>query len=403
MAIAGLLRDKTISISPTNFSVSGTTTKMTDNDESTSYAYNELSGIYAFYEFPSAVTLTGYALSGTNLNTAFLRVQKSDDSIVDIVTSIVADGAKQSFPDVADVKKIIFYFRSGSENIQEFEVYGPTPKQYKYLVKDGEDIKSFSDSWTIIGQAPATEDMFLTSGMDSVSLVTANAWKQLGSTFSVLEYVNTKEPEETSLTVSYEDKSVIKRTATLTAVPHPQLLVTNANLTVEELASIKATTTLSGAGVLRIIASGDSGASWKAKADITLADLAGIKANGWTPAEFNALTREQLASLFPNGKVQAGFYFEQNATTDVASIESLSVVELEYKFSPSLIDAHILYDTLVSEEPTFYVSRNDGVDWIEVSLDEMSKLDSLPEGKDLRVKVELQNGLELHGISFSWI
>jgi hypothetical protein len=273
----------------------------------------------------------------------------------------------------------------------------------KYLIKDGEDMKAYSDGWSVIGQAPATEEMFLASGMSSINTIPSSAWAELQNTFSVLEYIDTKEDAPSSLNVSYEDKSQIQRTANLTAVPYPQLLISNADVTVEELSNMRIDYYFSGVGDIKIIASGNSGESWTGREAVSLDDLNSIKQNGWIANEIVALSKEQLAELFPNGNVRLAFYLEQTQTSDVASINDVAVTELEYKFSPSLVDAHILFDTLVSEKPTFFVSRNDGADWIEVSPDTFVKLDTLPEGKELRVKAVLKNGLELHGISFSWI
>ncbi|ECP9029752.1 discoidin domain-containing protein [Campylobacter jejuni] len=160
---------------------------------------------------------------------------------------------------------------------------------------------------------------------------------------------------------------------------------------------------LPGEREIKVIVSPDSGATWQGKGPVTVTDLASVKASGWTPAEFNAFTKDQLASLFPNGKVRLAFYLEQDKSTDIVKVDSVEVNEIKYKYTPSLIDAAIVYESSVIQRPAYYVSRNDGVDWLPVNEDEVAKLDKLPEGKDLRVKAVLQNGLELHGISFSWI
>jgi len=55
------------------------------------------------------------------------------------------------------------------------------------------------------------------------------------------------------------------------------------------------------------------------------------------------------------------------------------------------------------EEPNLYVSRDDGVTWKQVASDTLISLDDLPKGNKIRVKAVLQNGQELHGLSYSWI
>jgi hypothetical protein len=248
--------------------------------------------------------------------------------------------------------------------------------------------------WAIVGTAPATKAMFDTDGMTDLSLITNAAIQGLVSaTPEVLCW--TDEVATAPATVS--------RTANLTAVPLPQLLLPIGDITVGELESVVLNNILSGSGDLKVIVSPDSGTSWKGKTSVDPADLTNVKANGFTPTEFNALTKEELASLFPSGTARFAFYLEQEASTEVVQVNSLTVNERQYTMTPSVDSLSVLYELLQSEKPALYVSRDDGVTWKQVQPDQLTKLDDLPAGSKLRVKAVLSNGQELHGLSYSWI
>jgi hypothetical protein len=127
------------------------------------------------------------------------------------------------------------------------------------------------------------------------------------------------------------------------------------------------------------------------------------KEKGMTPNQFNALTKEELATLFPNGKARFAFYLEQEKSTDIVQIDSLKINEKVYTMTPSIESLKVIYNLLESEKPKLYVSRDDGVNWKEVQPDTLTSLEDLPEGNKLRVKAVLSNGQELHALSYSWI
>lgn len=154
---------------------------------------------------------------------------------------------------------------------------------------------------------------------------------------------------------------------------------------------------------IKTIVSGDGGESWTGHSSVNPANLEEVKANGFTPEEFNALTKEQLAELFPNGKARFAFYLEQENLTDVVEVNSLKINERQYTITPSLDDLSVMYEMLEADKPDFEVSRDDGVTWKEIKADELTSLSDLPEGDKLRVKVKLSSGQELHALSYSWI
>lgn len=423
------------------------------------------------------------------------------------------------------------------------------PVTKKYLVQDGSDIKAYTTSWQTIGTAPATEEMFTASGMTDIN--TIPSWSSLGSTFSILEYANTKTALTPTMTIAYQNKSTVSRNANVTAIPLPQLLLPVGDVSVGEVDSVKVDTELIGTyqnaipvmtgmttpsgivtasydantgnsrpylafdrttgniwhtpsstgwlayefptveiikkytitaygsdyptawtfdgwngtawvqldsktaqtfpasvitkkeyvinnsaaykkyrlnftassssmifvyevemlkGVagntdIKLLVSGDSGVSWKGLNNTTtnVSDLADVKAKGFAPAQFNALTKSELASLFPNKKARFVFYLEQEKSTDVVQVNSLSINEKQYTLTPNVESASVLYEVLKTEKPALFVSRDDGVTWKSIQADQLTKLDDLPSGKKLRVKAVLSNGQELHALSYSWI
>lgn len=135
---------------------------------------------------------------------------------------------------------------------------------------------------------------------------------------------------------------------------------------------------------------------------VDINDLASVKENGFTPDELNALTKEELASLFPEGKARFAFYLEQENVSDVVEIQSLSVGEKVYTVSPTIEDISVIYDMMEGEKPKLYASRDDGVTWSEVSEDMVKSLTDQPEGNKIRVKIVLKDGQEAQAVAYSW-
>ncbi|MGV7000390.1 hypothetical protein ACWA2C_17015 [Priestia megaterium] len=154
---------------------------------------------------------------------------------------------------------------------------------------------------------------------------------------------------------------------------------------------------------LKIALSGDSGENWAGKAAVNINDLSNFKTNGLSVSEFNALSKEQLKSLCPNGKIRMAFYLEQENTTNALEIRSVTINERLYTMTPEVESLSVLYSLLEAESPDLYVSRDDGVTWKKIKRDELADLSALPEGKQVRVKVVLSNGQELQALSYSWI
>ena len=272
----------------------------------------------------------------------------------------------------------------------------------KYLIDDGSSLKKWMDgSWSSLSGQP-TEALFLSDGMNDLSSIPEEAWSQLGSTFDILTYTDSGKTNE-SFSVEYQDKEKVSRTATLKAVPHNKLIMPTGDIEIGSLEKVTLNATVPGDSILRVIVSGDGGVTWKGKSTLDISDLTSVKANGYTAEEVNSLTKEQLASLFLNSTARFAFYIEQENTVDGVEIDSLMIDERFYTLSPNASDLTVFSTILKDQDPAFYVSRNDGTDWKEITKDELHSLEGLPEGKTLRVKAVLQNGEEVTGLSYSWI
>lgn len=208
--------------------------------------------------------------------------------------------------------------------------------------------------------------------------------------------------KEFQLKEKVEEKK-ISRVSSLKTVTNPQLLIAGVDVAVNSVEHIAISIAIEGLANSSVVSSPDSGTTWMGKTQVDITDLTSVKANGFTPEELNALTKEEIATLFPNGTARFAFYLEQENLTDVVEIQSLSIGEKQYTISPTATDLSLIYEVLQKEKPTLYASRDDGVSWKEISQDEMASLSEQPEGKSLRVKAVLKNGQEIHALSYAWV
>ncbi|GAK42068.1 hypothetical protein TCA2_4560 [Paenibacillus sp. TCA20] len=136
---------------------------------------------------------------------------------------------------------------------------------------------------------------------------------------------------------------------------------------------------------------------------VNIADMAAVKSSGMTPAQVNAISASDWSNLVSSGKLRLAFYMELNNMTDILEIRKLDVNQKIHTITPSLSGISVIYNNLKISKPHFFVSRDDGGTWTEVSPDALTKLDGMPEGKMLRVKAVLRNGEEVQALSYSWV
>lgn len=195
----------------------------------------------------------------------------------------------------------------------------------KYLIQDGTNIKTYAaGSYTTIGTAPATEAMFTQYGMPDISVIGSAGWGTLTSpTPSVLAYM--------------DQTATPPNAFVATAVPNPKLILPTSDIRTQRfttMTSVSLTSTATGGGVIRLIASNDKGLTWKtwngtSWVNIDITNLATVKANGMTPSTLNAITSAQWLQLVGSGSfitpLRFGYYLEMTASTDTALTDLITV------------------------------------------------------------------------------
>ena len=245
--------------------------------------------------------------------------------------------------------------------------------------------------WENVGNTSARKELFDLHGMTDLSLITDEAIQQLQSDQVEL------------LCWTDEVNGSIKRNVLVEGVPNGQLLVPVEDINSDELESILLTVSESEVtSDMKVVVSNDTGITWTGKNPVDINDLASVKENGFTPDELNALTKEEHASLFPEGRARFAFYLEQENVSDVVEIQSQSVGEKVYTVSPTIEDISVIYDMMEGGKPKLYASRDDGATWSEVSEDMVKSLNDQPEGNKIRVKIVLKDGQEAQAVAYSW-
>jgi hypothetical protein len=197
--------------------------------------------------------------------------------------------------------------------------------------------------WKSIGTAPVTESMFLTDGMDDLSIIDDNALQQLESdTPKLLMY--TDDTNKTSASVN------------LTAVPKGQLIFQEGDIDVSAgVESLSVNATVQNSSVLKIIASVDGGTTWKTfdgtAWQFITPDAANVKANGMTPSVVNGLTKEQINDLLQDSNtLRFAYYLEQDQLSDIVNVDDISIAASPVATeTPTLDSIKVVYDELTIE------------------------------------------------------
>jgi hypothetical protein len=239
-----------------------------------------------------------YSWSSTTLGSSTDRVIRGADPVY--VTSAVG------YPSYGVLTNI------GFRPVFTFETRG----FMKFLFRDGSDLKAFNGTWSTVGTYPPTEELFNTSGMDSLSSLTKAALQQLGEVKPLI----------------WESVASLSRAIVAKAIPKPTLIKASGDIQLADVANIDSFTLVSsatGAGVVKVILSNDLGATWMSfdgSAWITVdsSNLADVKVKGLTPAQFNALTSSAWNQILGGAnKVRFGYYLEIANIADVARTDSL--------------------------------------------------------------------------------
>lgn len=244
--------------------------------------------------------------------------------------------------------------------------------------------------WETIGQKPVTKAIFDQYGMKDLNTVDMNAVAALTST----------QPEVLCWTDDYAPTPL--RYVHATAVAQGILLEMNSSISLAELNAWRLDATIAGTGILKVAYSVNEGATWTgATGDLSALTPLELNTKGFTAAQWNALTKAQLDAVSDQKKVRIALYLERQNTTDTLEVRGLLATEILYKATPSIESVRSQYEQVTQRQPKCQVSR-DGINWIDVKLDELQSLSTLPIGTELRVKVILSGGIELHALGYAW-
>ncbi len=197
-----------------------------------------------------------------------------------------------------------------------------------YLFQDGTDIKQYiSGAWSTVGTAPADQTMFDSYGMPSIATISDTIIRTLLST-------NPK------LLFSTSDLTALPQTK-LTAVPPDKLILPTGDIdltSVEGVDSFTITATESGSGIIRLIASVDSGVTWytwngTAWVLIDSTNLTTVITDGMTISTVNARVRADWDSLIGTARKIRFAYLESiTSTTDIAETDEI-IMQVDMKGS----------------------------------------------------------------------
>jgi hypothetical protein len=197
----------------------------------------------------------------------------------------------------------------------------------------------YQKEWITIGTVPITQNMFITDGMDDLSIIDNDTIQQLASPTPVL--------------LCWTDNNTAPNKQTkITAIPHPKLILPLVDLDIKGVVqNLNLLTNVTGSAILRVVASSNAGMTWKSYKSgvwniVDITNLSNIKDNGMTAEELNSLDESKLLELSPNGKFRLAYYLEQNDLDEQLLINSLSSVEKITTSTPTLNSLTIIYDEL---------------------------------------------------------
>lgn len=183
------------------------------------------------------------------------------------------------------------------------------------------------EHWAHVSDTLPAVDTFLSDGMDDLKTVPESGWNALHGDFDIVTYTNLIEGSQS---------------VQVNATPHGQLVYAETDFS--SVSDLKITAVQDDVNVLRLLASGDLGATWKAyNGSWQTVDPANVKAEGMTVDTFNALTNEEWDAL--GGQIRIAYYLENNAIVDAVEVTKDAVATE----TPTLDSIKITYDDLTIE------------------------------------------------------
>jgi len=220
------------------------------------------------------------------------------------------------------------------QEIEFFQLIG------NYLIEDDNKIKKYDVNlgWQVVGDPPVTKSMFDLYGMNDISIISDDAIKNLVSDHFKILYCTNEEITNNNLEYI--------------AVPKPVVISSLENLIIDgNLKKVNLSAFSSENSILKIVVSTDNGVSWKSYKsnfwdNVNIANLNDVKNNGMSVEGLNSLTEQEWKQLSSKNNIKIAFYLEQDSSSDLLSIDSMSVTELLTISSPKINNIIIIYDEL---------------------------------------------------------
>ncbi|MES9780219.1 MULTISPECIES: hypothetical protein [Bacillus cereus group] len=161
-----------------------------------------------------------------------------------------------------------------------------------------------------------TTDDFKKYGMTDLSVIPESAWSQLSDNFKIL--------------VLTKDTNINSASANVTAAPKRMLVMQEADMRFEKpIKSFTLAGTVQNKSVLKVIASNDSGATWKAFDGsiwntVNINSLDDVEVKGMDMNMFNGITQEVWKPFLSGMKLRLAYYLDIGSATDSLIIDKLS-------------------------------------------------------------------------------
>ncbi|MGE7624631.1 hypothetical protein ACQKMD_16715 [Viridibacillus sp. NPDC096237] len=193
--------------------------------------------------------------------------------------------------------------------------------EYKKWYKGSSEIQP---SWQLVSTTLPTETQFQEEGMSDLSVIPKEAWKELlvDTTIQLVKYTEVE-----------ESQPII-----VNAIPNDQLVYPTKDInirSIENIDSVKLTATALGNGMVRIIVSFNSGATWYAHNGTEWIEVSPIVdeviTKGMTPKLLAGVTSVQWAKLRGTcDTMRFAYALSIKDTSDVAEIDAL-ITQMDMK------------------------------------------------------------------------
>ncbi|MEB9378726.1 hypothetical protein P4J09_11785 [Bacillus cereus] len=187
-----------------------------------------------------------------------------------------------------------------------------------------------------------TVEEFKQHGMTDLSIIPEAAWSQLSDNFKIL--------------VLTKDTNINSASANVTAAPKRMLVMQAADMRFEKpIKSFTLAGTVQNKSVLKVIASNDSGTTWKAFNEsiwntVNINSLDDVEVKGMDMNVFNGITQEVWKPFLSEMKMRLAYYLDLAVATDSVVLDKLTyeTVPVVAK-SPKLSGIKVESDNLTIE------------------------------------------------------